>query len=89
MLKQVIYVIAPFYNQGVLFAKEMGWERGKGFDVRILIKEEHLLGQRFNGHEVWWLDRMWPCRTHSDVWRMEYMMRLARINGADIRRWYT
>lgn len=81
-----IFVIAPFYRQGLLFCKEMGWNPR---EVAIFIKEEHLLGRRFNGHEVWWLDRMWPCRTREDVWHMERMMRIARINGADIRRWWT
>mgnify|MGYP007014261641 CR=1 FL=1 len=79
-------IIAPFYGQAVLFAQLMRWSRN---EVVILTKEEHLLGRRFNGREVWWLDRMWPCRTHEDVWYMERMMQIARINGADIRRWWT
>lgn len=79
-------IIAPFYKQGVLFGLLMGWRR---WDVTIITKEEQLLGRRFNGREVWWLDRLWPCRTHEDVWRMERMMQIARVNGADLRRWYT
>ncbi|QPX71445.1 hypothetical protein SscP1EGY_48 [Streptomyces phage SscP1EGY] len=81
-----IFVIAPFHRQAFLFCKEMGWYPR---DVTIFIKEEHLLGWRFNGREVWWLDRLWPCRTQEDVWRMERIMQIARINGADIRRWWT
>jgi hypothetical protein len=79
-------VIAPQYKQALLFIKESGWDPNY---VRIVTQPEQLYGLRLEHWEVWWLDRLWPCRTHEDVQHMEFFMHLARSCGADIRRWWT
>jgi len=50
---------------------------------------EHLYGYDLRDWEVWFLQGMWPCRTHGDVRHMEEMMAHARHRGADVRRWFT
>lgn len=79
-------IIAPLYRQAVLFVRGMDWNP---MEVRVALNREHLLGLRLDDWEVWWLDRMWPCRTHEDVARMEEMKLYARMCGADLRRWWT
>lgn len=80
-------IIAPFYRQAVLFARDMGWARD---EYRAIIADPmKLRGYRLDAWEVWWLDGLWPCRTREDVAKMEHMMMMARFYGADIRRWYT
>jgi hypothetical protein len=67
----------------------MGWEPSR---VRIILQIEQLYGYRFDRdsrYEVWWLDRMWPCRTREDVKNMEDMKREAKFRGADLHRWWT
>ena len=77
------FIIATTTAQAMLFYKNMGWNP---YAVPIALKREHLLGYDLYSYEVWWLDRMWPCRTHEDV---EELMAYAKVRGADIRRWYT
>lgn len=79
-------IIAPVHRQAVLFARSMGWARD---EYRVALEPWHLRGYRLDAWEVWWLDQLWPCRTREDVEKMEHMMTLARMYGADIRRWYT
>jgi hypothetical protein len=79
-------IIAPFQRQAELFARDMGWHSG---EYRVAREPWHLRGYRLDRWEVWWLDQLWPCRTHEDVEKMEHMMMLARMYGADLRRWYT
>lgn len=83
-------VIAPNQRQAQLFVedsrRDYGWE---WWQVRIALRPEHLRGYDFRTWEVWWLDRMWPCRTHKEVENMEQMMLYARVRGAKIRRWWT
>jgi hypothetical protein len=80
------FIIATTTAQAILFCKNMGWNP---YAVPIALKREHLLGYDLYSYEVWWLDRMWPCRTHEDVKDVEELMAYAKIRGADIRRWYT
>jgi hypothetical protein len=79
-------IIAPTYIQARLFCQFEGWDV-RDFD--ILTRPEHLQGRFFDEYEVWWLDRMWSCRTHEDVAFMVEMERQAKIRGADLRRWWT
>lgn len=79
-------IIAPTQRQAQLFIKDMGFYPP---ECKVAREPMHLRGMRLETWEVWWLDRLWPCRTHEDVTKMEYMMALARAYGADIRRWYT
>lgn len=82
------YVIAPSYRQAMLFIRDMGWTLPADV-IKLIMEPRHMMGLNLYGREVWWLDRLWPCRTHEDVANMEEMMFMARARGADIRRWYT
>ena len=79
-------IIAPTYRVGQLFMQFSGYRPS---ECRIVTREEQLQGTVLNDREVWFLQGMWPCRTHEDVRRMEDMMAYARFRGADIRRWWT
>jgi hypothetical protein len=79
-------IIAPTYRQALLFCQFEGWDV-RYFD--ILTEPRHLLGRYFDEYEVWWLDGLWPCRTHEDVAYMEDMKRQAKFRGADLHRWWT
>lgn len=83
---QLKLIVAPVWRQARLFAWDMGWHDD---EWRFASEPRHLHGYRLDRWEVWWLDRMWPCRTHEDVERMETMMIVLRTRGADVRRWYT
>lgn len=80
------FVIAPNVRQAQLFIRFSGYNPR---ECRIATRREDLLGYRLEHWETWFLQRMWPCRTHEDVRHMEEMMWLARACGADIRRWWT
>jgi hypothetical protein len=79
-------IIAPFHRQAELFIKEMGFYPP---ECKVAREPVHLRGYRLDQWEVWWLDRMWPCRTHEDVEKMLHMKMLARMYGADIHHWWT
>lgn len=79
-------VIAPLARQAQLFVRDSGFNPHK---CQIVTKQEQLHGYDLSGWEVWFLQRMWPCRTHEDVQRMKEMMAYARFRGADIHRWWT
>lgn len=80
-------IIAPTQRQAQLFIRDM---RFYPPECKVAREPIHLRTRgRLETWEVWWLDRLWPCRTHEDVAKMEEMMALARLCGADIRRWYT
>ncbi|MEU9661911.1 hypothetical protein [Streptomyces chartreusis] len=80
------FVIAPTVRQAQLFIQFSGYDPR---ECRIATRVQDLLGYRLVGWETWFLQRMWPCRTHEDVRHMEEMMWRARACGADIRRWWT
>lgn len=80
------FVIAPTVRQAQLFIQFSGYDPP---ECRIATSVKDLLGRRLDGWETWFLQRMWPCRTHEDVRHMEEMMWRARMCGADIRRWWT
>jgi hypothetical protein len=84
--QQLKLIIAPVWRQARLFADDRGWPDDLW---RYAGDRLHLHGYRLDRWEVWWLDGLWPCRTHRDVQRMNEMMAYARARGADIRRWYT
>jgi hypothetical protein len=79
-------VIAPTERVARLFISNSGYDPR---ECRIATRTEHLLGYRLDHWETWFLQRMWPCRTHEDVRYMEEMLWRARTRGADIRRWWT
>ncbi|WP_075737528.1 hypothetical protein [Streptomyces acidiscabies] len=79
-------VIAPNVRQAQLFIRFSGYNPR---ECRIATRLQDLLGLRLEGWETWFLQRMWPVRTHEDVQHMEDMMWTARTRGADIRRWWT
>ncbi|MFB7285450.1 hypothetical protein [Actinacidiphila glaucinigra] len=79
-------VIAPQVRQAELFIRWSGYHPR---ECRIVTTPRDLLGLSLEGWETWFLQRMWPCRTHEDVQRMQEMMWRARARGADIRRWWT
>lgn len=82
-------VISPYVNQADLFVRRMGWNP-RDHELRYASRVEHLRGYDLRGWEVWWLDRMWPCRTHEDVERMEELWVWARyVCRGDVRRWWT
>ncbi len=82
-------VIAPYVNQADYFVRQMGWNP-RDHELRYANRVEHLYGYDLRDWEVWWLDRMWPCRTHEDVKRMEEMWNRARyVCRGDVRRWWT
>ncbi|MFF8831331.1 hypothetical protein [Streptomyces sp. NPDC015131] len=79
-------IIAPFVRQARLFIEDMGFYPP---ECRIAREPKDLRGYRLDTWEVWWLDRLWPCHTHEDVQAMVGMQQLARVCGADLRRWWT
>ncbi|MFE0472568.1 hypothetical protein ACFW2V_13235 [Streptomyces sp. NPDC058947] len=79
-------IIAPTARVAELFIRHSGYNPR---DCRIATRREHLQGCQLDTWETWFLQRMWPCRTHEDVECMEEMMAYARFRGADIRRWWT
>jgi hypothetical protein len=79
-------VIAPTVQQAQLFIRFSDYNPK---ECRIATRREHLHGCQLSSRETWFLQRMWPCRTHEDVQHMEEMMAYARFRGADIRRWWT
>lgn len=81
------FLIAPNLRQALLFSAGMGWNSN---DCTYIINLMQLRGHYFDGREVWWLDRMWPCATHADIDNMNHMWNYARyMCGADLRRWHT
>lgn len=79
-------VIAPFMRQAQLFIQDSGYHP---HECRIATRREDLRGYDLRTWETWFLQGMWPCRTHEDVQRMEAMEVDARVRGADLRRWGT
>ncbi|MFF8034907.1 hypothetical protein [Streptomyces sp. NPDC016626] len=79
-------VIAPFVRQAELFIHDSGYHPR---ECRIVTRREHLHGYDLRTWETWFLQRMWPCRTHEEVQHMEEMQAYARMRGADLRRWWT
>lgn len=83
-------IICPVFRQAVIFCQDMGWPHPERHpDIRVAMKPMDLRGMRLDRWEVWWLDRLWPCRTHEDVEAMLNMKMLARMYGADIHHWWT
>jgi hypothetical protein len=79
-------VIAATYRQARLFIIDSGWSPQ---ECKIVLHEEHLLGMDLRSWEVWWINGLWPCRTHEDIARWQRLHDRARMYGADIRHWYT
>lgn len=79
-------IIAPTVRIAKLFIKDSGYDPR---ECRVATRLTELRGCRLDQWETWFIQRMWPCRTHEDVRRMEEMMAYARYAGADIRRWWT
>jgi hypothetical protein len=79
-------IIAPIFRQARLFMDDMGFYPR---ECKVAREPMHLRGLRLDTWEVWWLDGLWPCRTHEDVNRMLEMKTLARVYGADIHHWWT
>lgn len=84
-------IIAPVHRQARLFIedsiREYGWDPHDR--PLIVTRAEQLHGLDLRFHEVWWLDRLWPCSTREDVERMEAMKNYAKARGAKLRRWWT
>lgn len=79
-------IVAPNFNQARLFCHQMNWAPRY---VEVAVWPHHIIGRKLDEWEVWWLDRLWPCRTHEDVEHMLMMKRLLRERGADIHHWWT
>lgn len=84
-------IICPVFRQAEIFCQDMGWPSPQNVNsgIRVALRPEHIRGLRLDAWEVWWLDRMWPCRTREDVEKMLHMKMLARFYGADIHHWWT
>ncbi|MFF5001717.1 hypothetical protein ACFY3G_02720 [Streptomyces phaeochromogenes] len=80
------FVIAPTMRQAKLFIEDSGYGPSEYY-ATTGVRGMH--GYRLDEWEVWFLQGMWPCRTHEDVRHMEMAMQYARFLGADIRRWWT
>lgn len=81
------FIIAPTVRVAQHFIRESGYYPR---ECKIATRREHLHGHQLDdGWEVWFLQGMWPCRTHRDVDHMNEMEHYARQRGADIRRWFT
>lgn len=79
-------VIAPNVRVAQMFIRDSGYNPN---GCHIVTRREHLHGFQLYDWETWFIQGMWPCRTHEDVRTMEDMMNYARSRGADIRRWWT
>lgn len=79
-------IIAPFQRQAELFIRDMMFYPP---ECKVIREARQIRGYRLDTWEVWWLDGMWPCRTHKDVQRIEELRALARAYGADLRHWWT
>lgn len=88
-------VIAATFRQAELFVREScrrhPEEDWAMYSVIVVTPDrpERMRGLDLSTYEVWWLDRMWPCRTREDVEMMEMMKRMALARGARLRRWWT
>ncbi len=79
-------VIAPSFRVAQVFIRDSGLNPR---ECKVATSAFHLEGYRLHDWETWFLQGMWPCRTHEDVRTMETVMHYARVRGADIRRWWT
>lgn len=79
-------IIAPTMRVAELFIRNSGFSPG---ECMVATNAFQLQGYRLESWETWFVQGMWPCRTHEDVRTMEATMAYARCRGADIRRWWT
>ncbi len=81
------FIIAATTAQARMFIKERGFYPG---ECKIATRIEDLKGYKLDdGWQVWWLDRLWPCRTREDVERMLKLKAYAKFRGADLHHWWT
>lgn len=79
-------IIATTVRQAKLHISNCGFYPG---ECKIVVREDQLLGMRLDTWEVWWINGLWPCRTHEDIARWQRLYDRARMYGADIRHWHT
>ncbi len=80
-------IIAATKRQADLFISDSGFYPR---ECKIVLREDQIRGLRLNeGWEVWWVNGLWPRRTHEDIAKWQRLYNLARAYGADIRHWWT